>query len=137
MPDLTPRFPGRVTDGGQLKVSDREALSRYLTTLAGRDVDVVVKRHRKDRTSPQNRYYYGVVVAVLADHLGYERDELHEAVAQKFLSLTGPDDPLQRRRSTADLTTAEMTDYIEQVRRFASSEFGCYIPDANEASEAA
>jgi hypothetical protein len=132
-----PKFSGRVDERGQLRVSDRPALEAWLKTLVGKDVDLSVKRHRKDRTSPQNRYLFGVVYPVLGEHLGYEVDELHEALAFKFLSLTGPDEPLPRRRSTADLTTAEMTEYIETIRRFAATEFGCYIPDPNECEAAA
>jgi len=35
-------------------------------------------------------------------------------------------------RSTSSLTTKEMTDYIEQIRTFAITELGVYVPDPNE-----
>lgn len=137
MSQVTPVFAATVDERGGLHAEDRPAFAGYLRTLAGQRVTLTVKKYRKARTSPQSRYYYGVCIAVLAEHLGYDRDELHEALAFKFLPLTGPDDPLPRRRSTADLTTAEMTDYIETVRRFSATELDCYIPGPNEAEAAA
>lgn len=132
-----PTFAAAVDEQGRLHAENRSALSNYLRSLAGQRVTLTVKKYRKQRTSPQSRYYYGVVVALLAEHLGYDRDEMHQALAFKFLALTGPDDPLPRRRSTADLNTAEMTNYIEAIRTFAASELGCYIPDPNEIEAAA
>jgi len=35
-------------------------------------------------------------------------------------------------RSTTSLNTVEMNEYIEQIRIFAVSELGCYIPEPNE-----
>jgi hypothetical protein len=135
MAGVTWTFGGCVDEQGKLHVSDREMFVRHLLTLAGKEIDLTVKRHRAQRGSQANRYYYGVVVATLADCLGYERDELHEALAHRFLSTTGPDDPLPRRRSTADLNTAEMAEYIDQCKRLAS-ELGCYIPEPGEAEAA-
>jgi hypothetical protein len=35
-------------------------------------------------------------------------------------------------RSTTSLNTIEMNEYIEQIRIFAVSELGCYIPEPGE-----
>jgi hypothetical protein len=35
-------------------------------------------------------------------------------------------------RSTTSLNTVEMEEYVENIRRFAISELGCYIPEPNE-----
>jgi hypothetical protein len=133
--DVTPRFIGRVDEQGRLRVSDRRRLDQYLRTLAGKAVEIVVRRQRKPVSNQQHRYYRGVVLVVFAEFLGYECDELHDALAWRFLVID-PDAALPRKRSTADLSTSEMTNYIEQVRRLAG-EMACYIPDPNECEVAA
>lgn len=128
-------FIVQADEQGGMRAEDAPALRRHLQRKAGKRLAMTLKEYREQRTSPQSRYYYGVVVALMADELGYERDEMHEALAFKFLSISGPDDPLPRRRSTADLDTGEMTTYIEQCRRLAA-ELGIYVPDPNEAEAA-
>lgn len=71
-------------------------------------------------------------MAILAEHTGYTRDELHEALKWRFLRLEDADHPLPTVKSTTELTTAQFEEYLEQVRTFGSVELGCYIPLPNE-----
>ena len=91
-------------------------------------------RPAKGRSSQANRYYFGVVIKAFSEHTGYERDEMHELLAMKFLRIE--DDPLTgapRRKRTPKCDTAEFHEYVERCRRFAASELGISIPDPNEA----
>jgi len=36
------------------------------------------------------------------------------------------------RKSTSTLTTVEFEKFMEEVKRWAMKELGCYIPDPNE-----
>jgi hypothetical protein len=84
------------------------------------------------RSSQQNRYYFGVVVKMIAEFCGYEPDEMHETLAMKFLRIE--DDPIlgtPRRQRTPKTNTAEFTEYIEQCRRLGA-QLGLYIPDPGE-----
>jgi hypothetical protein len=98
----------------------------------GRQVNIEIKRYypKKDRSNEQNRYMWGVVYRLLADYTGHSPEEIHEAMKYEFL--LSRESKLKVPRSTADLSTIEMEDYLSRVREFASLELGVYIPEPNE-----
>lgn len=66
-----------------LPPKDREAaIARLVPILsvfqAGKPVNVKLTIARPERTPPQLRYLRGVVVPMLADHGGYEREDVYE-----------------------------------------------------------
>lgn len=95
-------------------------------------VDITIRRHRKTRSDRQHRYYFGVVVAVLAEFTGYTSDEMHDALKWKFLRVD-PESLLPTVRSTTSLTTVEFEDFLELVRAWAAADLGVVIPLPNEA----
>lgn len=90
---------------------------------------------KKIRSNPQNRYYHGVVVPILSEFLGYTNEEMHEVLKHKFLRLMAffptksGGENVWITKSTADLDTKCFEEYLSQIRIWASSEIGCYIPD--------
>lgn len=133
---ITPVFAGIVTEQGKLKMgeSQRRAMDMWLASLAGKPIVITIKQERATRSNQQNRYWWGVVVPLIAEHLGYTNDEMHEALKYKFLRLEAESAPadLPKIRSTASLNTKEFTDLIENVITWAGSEFGLQIPLPNE-----
>lgn len=125
-----PVFRGKV-EGGKLLLYDQAGFLKYRNTHEGHDVSVTVKRWRDPRSSPQNRYYWGVVVPLLADHCGYEREEMHAALKWRFLRIHDEGN-LPTVQSSSALNTEEFTDYIEHVRALAAA-MGVVIPDPGEA----
>lgn len=129
-------FAASVSDAGRLQFTERERkmLDTFLRTVKNQPVSVTVKRERATRSSQANRYYWGVVVPLIAEHLGYQKDELHEALKQKFLRLDAEPDEhgLVRVKSTATLNTKEFADYVENVATWAGAEFGLNIPAPGE-----
>lgn len=112
----------------------------YLATLQnleGQDVECLVRKKKKPRSIAENRYYWGVVIALVSDGTGYTDEEAHEAMKFLFLKqrrrlpgkLTGSLDSV---RSTAELTTVEFEDYLSKIRQWASMELQVYIPLPNE-----
>jgi hypothetical protein len=94
---------------------------------------VELRTARPKRSNQANRYYHGVVVKAIADHCGYQPDEMHELLAMKFLRLD--DDPVTgapRRLRTPACNTAEFAAYIEQIRLWAASELDVHIPEASQ-----
>ena len=73
----------------------------------------------------------GVVVDLLAAHTGYTSDEMHEALKMKFLRITRPNLP-DTVQSTARLTKDQFCEYIDNIQKWAATEMGCVIPDANQ-----
>jgi hypothetical protein len=83
----------------------------------------------------QSRYYWGVVIAYISDETGYTKDEAHQLMQRQFLKYHKQvSDGVEEMfvRSTTSLNTVEMEEYVENIRRFAISELGCYIPEPNE-----
>jgi hypothetical protein len=124
---------GRVDAVGRLHLADPALFKRTVAQLANSRVEVTVRRRKARRTLRQNAYYWGVVVAILAEHLGYQQDEMHDALKYKFLRTEADAiEGLPRVRSSADLNTAEFNAYVENVVTWAGAEFGVVIPDPGE-----
>jgi hypothetical protein len=99
----------------------------------GKQVQLSVTRKREKRSSNQNKYYWGVVLPLIAQTTGYTIDESHDAMKMQFLVKRTAKVPTTR--STTDLSTAEMEEYLENIRRFAAVELSCYVPIPNEAQD--
>lgn len=125
---LSPIFAGFV-ENGKLKLKEPEAFRKFISNLAG-DVEVVVKKFVPHRSKNQNKYYWGVVLKMISNHLGFFPEEVHESLKMKFLRIQ--ETPIQIARSTNSLTTAEMADYIAQIQMWAASELSLTIPQAHQ-----
>lgn len=104
--------------------------------LAARPVKTVeIKAFRKDRTSAQNKYYWKVVIGTIESYTGYSSSELHETFKRQLLPtkiITIGNINKEVASSTADLTTSEFEAYLDQIKQFAASNIGLFIPDANQ-----
>jgi hypothetical protein len=107
----------------------------YLRGLAGKRVQVTVEKFKNNRTIQQNRYYWGIVVKLIAEHTGHDPEQLHELLKQKFspkwyftpeknLMMGGASIPT----STARLDTLEFVEYTEKCRMWANEFFNLNIP---------
>lgn len=116
------------------KEDDKRKLFSILKNLKGAFA-ISLKKSKPTRSLAQSRYYWGVVLAYLSEETGYTKDEAHQLMQRMFLKYAKdvPDKkPQMFVRSTTSLSTIEMNEYIEQIRTFAVSELGIYIPDPNE-----
>lgn len=138
---MTPRHPARITESHGLELVNKDAFRLWLLTFKpGTRVAVTVKKYRKKRTDPQNRYYWGVVVETIRQHCGYEKEEMHENLKRlhasspdpNYLAIPNSTRHLVRIESTARMSTERFSEYIEDVKRWAAVELGVYVPDAEE-----
>ncbi len=130
-----PVFACRLTDTG-LKVEDRHALAKYARSLGDAPLELVVRKQKSQRSSRANRFYWGVVIHLLSEHTGYEPDEMHEALAFRFLRIDDcPITGAPRRQRTPKTNTAEFGDYLERCIRFAA-ELGVVIPEPTKVEAA-
>lgn len=116
-------FKGRVLPGGLLVLDRSRDYARHVRSLAGKYVEVVCRIQRQKRSSQANRFYWGYVLAEMAEATGYTKDEAHDALKAKFLREDG-DGPLVKIRSSADLSVAEFSAYVERVMAFGAETFG-------------
>lgn len=83
------------------------------------------------RSSQANRYLFGVVYRLIADHLGYSVDEIHDAMKVKFRSREDVSTGLTVVRSTRT-GSDDFWAYVDEVRHWSHTFLGLYIPDPNE-----
>lgn len=88
------------------------------------------------RTSRANRYYWGVVLAMIAAELGESAEELHDAFKLKFRSREDITTGLVLTRSTRT-GSEDFWKYVDQVRHWSHTWLGLYIPEPNEMEVAA
>jgi hypothetical protein len=123
----TPIWSAEIRDG-LIHLDQRDALARWLATRRNGRYDLIVKEHRDRRTDPQNRYLHGVVFPIGAAFCGYTVEEFKDAMKWEHLRKDGL---VPTVRSTADLDTREMTEFIEAIR-CQMAQMGCSIPGPNE-----
>lgn len=95
--------------------------------------------NKKQRSTNQNRYYFGIIVDLLSEHTGFTRDEMHEILKSKFLrrtmwipKKTGIMEMSVISYSTKELTTVQFEKYLSEIREWSSMELGVSIPEPNE-----
>ena len=128
---IVPKFEGVVNERGQLFLDARKDMDRWLRTLAGKVVEVVIRKKPSRRTVNQNAYLHAVPLPLLAEHFGM-------TIAEVKYSLMGEKwgwkkDPISGREvpvkpSTSEMTVDECTEFIEWLLDWAPAEHGVSIP---------
>jgi hypothetical protein len=85
----------------------------------------------KQRTKPENAYYWACIVEPLSNEFGYTKTEMHESLKSIFLKIEIPGKP-PKILSTTELTTLEAEKYYEEIRIWASSEYKIRLMLPNE-----
>ena len=127
------KFYGKI-QSGKMSVLQQWRMGLWIKQQPDMAVEIEISKASNKRSTQQNAYYWGVVLPILCAHFeGYTKDEMHDAMKIKFLSLH-EDNPekLQTIRSTAKLNTDEFKAYIEQIQRWAAEFAGVDIPDPGE-----
>lgn len=113
----------------------KQELFNALKMLQGK-YNIKIERPKKPRSLQENNYYHGVVVKMIADEVGDLPTEVHEDLKNLFLKhecvnrLT--QEPEIRVRSTTELSTVEMEEYIEMCRVWAYNFLQLTIPLPNQ-----
>ena len=129
MSQSIPVFLATIDTRGRLAYERPIEFGRWLGLLSGNRVEVVVRKRKTKRSNQANAFYWAAVVHPLAEHLGYEDDELHEVMAMRFLRIEDcPVTGVPRRKRTPKTDTAEFSDYVERCIRLAA-ELGVVVED--------
>lgn len=135
-----PIFHGRVDDGGRMELADHERDMRrvWLQTLRGREIEVVVRKVRTQRSDSQNRYIHAVPFPILADEWGLDIETTKLICLGECFGWRDLPDGLRLplKPSTSALTVEEMTHFIEWMPPWAMTSFRVNIPLPNEAEAA-
>ena len=88
----------------------------------------------KDRSISQNRYYH-LIKKQLADHLGLTPRECHNMLLREFAlieEIQVDGEWKDKVESTTGMTTLRMEEFLENIRRWALTIHGLYLPLPNE-----
>ncbi|MGN6417759.1 MAG: hypothetical protein ACTHMC_09725 [Pseudobacter sp.] len=130
---------GTISDEGVLTITNRPRLQEWCRQNKGKNVVVKLERKYNKRSSPQNRYYHGVVVQEIRLgflDVGYEMsaDEVHFFLKQKFNSIQVPGvggEVIEVPGSTTEMTTVQFMEYVERIARWAAEYLNVTIPAPN------
>ncbi len=125
-------FEGKVQKG-KLILQDPNRFRLLLAKNEGKEVELVLRKKKRHRTLNQNAWYWGVIVRMLSEHLGYTADECHFALRQKFARIPERDrDGLMVAESTAAMDTKRFSQYCDEIVRWSAEYLHLYIPSPNE-----
>ena len=81
---MLPTLGGTVSPDGELVLDKPRLYRRYLQTLIGEKVVLILRRPSEIRSLNQNAYYHSVVVALLAQEWGTTDREAHELIKREL-----------------------------------------------------
>jgi hypothetical protein len=124
-------FRGKIARG---KLEMSEDFYAQIQRLEGSEIDLTLEKHRNKRSVNQSNYYFGVIVKMLSDELGYSKGEMHEILRGKFLSeeIRVGNEVIRYAKSTADLKTDAFENLMTDIREWSSSELNIFLPTPNE-----
>jgi hypothetical protein len=113
-----------------------------LSHFNGKEVLITIQPYKKLRSSPQNRYYFGVVCKLIKDAIKTEWgqvvsiDDTHAFLKSKlhfkeFIN-ENTGEIANLPLTTTEDSTAEFMEYLESCRNFGKEWFNIDIPEPNE-----
>lgn len=121
-------------------------IAKFLLAMCpGKAIKITAVEYRASRSDHQNNYLWRAY-EIFGNHLGYEKDEMHVALLERYFGTVEKKVPrsanfpngvkrVPRRTTTHDengkrdvLTWDAFADYVAFVQRLAANH-GCHIPD--------
>ena len=101
------KFTGSVKKG-KLTLHDKDGFKRFIKDIDS-DVWIDIKTAPKTRSTQQNAYYR-TIIRQIGNHLGYNEDEMHDVIKQKF-----------EIQSTKELSMEDFSELLDRIIRFAAT----------------
>lgn len=126
---------GKVDSSNKLMGINWREFDNQLGHFKDTAVELILRKKKKYRSIQQNKLLW-TYYTMIADHTGFSKDEIHSILKLKFLKVekanqsTGAIYPYVR--STTELTTTEMMDYISEIQKFAAEDLDVRLPDPYE-----
>ncbi len=120
---------------GKARFLNLPIFKKDLQQYEGLEAFLIIKPYKDNRSENQNRYYWGVVIKMLTEELGYLPEEMHEVLKQKFLisrTVKVGNTEYSIPDSSSTLNTTEFEDYLSKIRTWASQELELLIPLPND-----
>lgn len=98
---------------------------------------VTIEPYKKKRSLSQNALLWKrhtEITNAISEYTGYSAEDVHEILKQKFLQPTilEINGQIVKRYSSKNLTTAEMTKFMDQIEAFAQTELGIILTNPED-----
>lgn len=100
-----------------LLIRNRMQLQSECEKSGLKEFEVIVRQKSKSRSGQQNRYYWACV-SIVANELGYSREEMHSIIGFKFL-----------KREKVDENSGEVFEYIESTTKLSTTDFVVFMDE--------
>ena len=112
----------------------KKEFNEYFKKLDDWNYNCEIKKYRKNRSLSQNKYYW-LTIAKFADEVDVTPADLHEELKYELLSthftwIKWED--IVKIKSTSNLNTVQMEEYLERIRKKAMEEYNLYLELPNE-----
>lgn len=125
-----------INETGVLPSTLEADLADYLAHYVGKLVTLSCKAVKPTRSLLQNKYYWGVVIKMLSEEIGYAPDYMHAYMKSQFLWFDEQDMPdgntARILHDTKNLTTVQFDSYIQEIRIWAGEFLSLDIPLPNQ-----
>jgi hypothetical protein len=136
-----PIYASGVMRCGRLRLRRSELFATQLHQLRDGEVEIRIERRKATRNQQQNRFYWAVVIAALADHTGYSPEEMHEICKAQFLprhlSVAKNNGEIVGEfvigGTTTQLSVGEFAAYLDAIQAWAAT-LGVVLPSESEAA---
>lgn len=130
----------RIEDGRFRK--NTKLIKQAVQKFEGKEVEITIKRKYKQRSLPQNAFYWGVTIPTFQNLILEAwgeikgKEETHEILKsqchyeEKVNPATGEINRIPK--STTELTTAGWLEYEQKMKQFALDFFNATLPEPNE-----
>lgn len=141
-----PKWSVDIDEGGKLRFAVPDIWEQFKRPFHGKQMVLILKKPTKNRSRQEEKYYYAVVVRLVAEAMEVSREAAHELMAKMFLTIEekSPGGFKYRRvLSTTELGDKAYRDYWGKCVHWAAlptgedglnqdSGLSLYIPFPNE-----
>src|SRR3990167_3285602 len=132
---MTPIFLTSITKG---TIHFSEEMLTYFHSRPDGEYELILRKPKKDRSSPQNKYFHGYIVKEISDFTGFTPEETKDLLKLKFLKTTAlvttkkGNIEIEFIKPTSSLSTVEFEQLCTEVREWASIKLELYLSLPNE-----
>lgn len=128
---MTPLFHGNFRNGEfALEPSERRRFVEYCRGKKDGPGELLVRKKR-ERSMPYHRYFFGVIVAMVARHFQVKPLDAYVMLMQTFRPLVTEGAEL-KFVGISNMDTAQMIELGEEIREAMFHEYQLRIPEPNE-----
>lgn len=120
---------------GKLHLDDdyKGAYLKYALDHEGKRGEMTIAIESKTNSKPQQRYYRGVIVKMLAEEIGESVDRMHQILAAKFFVYVDNNGrSYVRSTEIGEWTTIEWEEKMREIRSWAWDFLNLNIPEPNQ-----